>query len=73
MFGNLKDFESLLGGVERNSSGHIVKAKAILNYWYLTVNLTAIDMDKTGNLAGTADFVGILLFSIAMDYILWNY
>lgn len=57
MYGKLKNIEDLLGGVVRNESGHIVAAKVVQNFWFLSINFSAVDMDKTGNYAGTADWV----------------
>lgn len=57
MFGNLKRYEALLGGVTKNASGHIVAAKSLHNFWMTHVNFSAIDMDKSGNMAGTAEWV----------------
>ncbi|KAG5871007.1 hypothetical protein JTB14_006974 [Gonioctena quinquepunctata] len=54
IYGKLKNYVDLLGGVVRNESGHIVSATAIQNIWYLNVNFSAIDMDTAGNDAGTA-------------------
>ncbi|XP_057666401.1 protein patched homolog 1-like isoform X1 [Diorhabda carinulata] len=56
LLGNLKNFRDLLGMVERNETGHIIRAQALYNYWYLTKNFSAIDVDKTGNMAGTGDW-----------------
>ncbi|XP_028144181.2 protein patched homolog 1 isoform X1 [Diabrotica virgifera virgifera] len=56
MFGKLKSHKDLLGMVEKNETGHIIKAKALYNFWYLTKNFSAIDMDKVGNMAGTSDW-----------------
>ncbi|CAH1968011.1 unnamed protein product [Acanthoscelides obtectus] len=55
-FGKLKDINGLLGGITRNETGHIISATAIQNFWYLTINFSAVDMDKSGNMAGTADW-----------------
>lgn len=57
MFGKLKDYEKLLGGIRRNASGHIIGAETLHNFWMVNVNFSAIDMDKSGNNAGTADWV----------------
>nr|XP_023011826.1 Niemann-Pick C1 protein-like [Leptinotarsa decemlineata] len=54
LYGRLKDYNDLLGGVVRNESGHIISAKAIQNIWYLNVNFSSIDMTTSGNDAGTA-------------------
>lgn len=57
MFGNLKNYERLLGGIQKNSTGHIISATSLHNFWMAQVNFSAIDMDKSGNMAGTADWV----------------
>lgn len=57
MFGNLKSYEGLLGGIKKNSSGHIVAATSLHSFWMTNVNFSAIDMDKSGNTAGTAEWV----------------
>lgn len=57
MYGKLKNIDDLLGGVVRNESGHIIAAKVVQNFWFLSLNFSAVDMDKTGNYAGTADWV----------------
>ncbi|RZC34597.1 patched domain-containing protein 3-like [Asbolus verrucosus] len=51
-----KNYEVLLGGIERNETGHIVGAKSLQNFWMVLVNFSTVDMDKTGNYAGTADW-----------------
>ncbi|XP_050309697.1 protein patched homolog 1-like [Anthonomus grandis grandis] len=56
IFGKLKSYEHLLGDVERNETGHIIKAKAIENYWLLLVNFSSVDMNKAGNMAGTGEW-----------------
>lgn len=63
IFGHLKSYKDLLGTVQKNESGHIIAAKAIYNYWYLTKNFSAIDTDKTGNYAGTGDWVSLSSFT----------
>lgn len=57
MFGHLKSYEGLLGGVTKNASGHIIAAKSLHNFWMTHVNFSSIDMDKSGNMAGTAEWV----------------
>lgn len=57
MFGNLKSYEALLGGVTRNASGFITAAKSLHSFWMTHVNFSSIDMDKSGNMAGTAEWV----------------
>ncbi|KAF7285020.1 hypothetical protein GWI33_012334 [Rhynchophorus ferrugineus] len=56
IFGKLESYEDLLGGIERNSTGHIIRARAIQNYWLLLVNFSSVDMDKAGNMAGTGEW-----------------
>ncbi|CAG9766015.1 unnamed protein product [Ceutorhynchus assimilis] len=56
IFGKLKSYEHLLGGVVKNETGHIIGAKAIENYWLLLVNFSSVDMSKAGNMAGTGDW-----------------
>lgn len=53
----MKNYKDLLGGIETDSSGKIVKAKAITNIWWVNINFSTVDMDKVGNMAGTADWV----------------
>ena len=55
--GHETDFTQLLGGIERNSTGHIVSAKSILSHWMVYVNFSNVDHDKIGNAAGTEDWV----------------
>lgn len=55
--GRFKNYEELLGGIKRNESGHIISAESLNNFWMVFINFTTVDMDKTGNNAGTADWV----------------
>lgn len=57
--GHETDFVHLLGGVQRNVNGSIVSATSLLTKWMVYVNFTAVDHDKTGNIAGTEDWVCI--------------
>lgn len=54
--GHDMDFEQLLGGIERDESGKIISAKAILARYNLYVNFSDTDSSKIGNLAGTEDW-----------------
>ncbi|XP_014213139.1 protein patched homolog 2-like [Copidosoma floridanum] len=54
--GHPMNFTELLGGVTRDDSGRIVKARAVKTRWIVHVNFTGVDMDQTGNDAGTADW-----------------
>lgn len=55
--GHETDFVHLLGGIERNSTGHIVSAKSLLTHWMVYINFSTVDHDKNGNIAGTEDWV----------------
>lgn len=50
-------FESLLGGIMRNETGHIVAATGLLTNWMVYVNFSNVNHDKVGNSAGTEDWV----------------
>lgn len=55
--GHESDFVQLLGGIRRNSSGHIVGASSLLTHWMVFVNFTNVDHTKVGNAAGTENWV----------------
>lgn len=55
--GHEANFQSLLGGVTRNETGHIVAARALVTHWMVHVNFSAVDHNKVGNAAGTEDWV----------------
>lgn len=57
LLGSLKNYHELLGGIKRNESGFIVEAEAMQTFFHIYVNFSSVDMDKSGNNAGTADFV----------------
>lgn len=59
--GHESDFIGLLGGIKRNSSGHIVSATALMSHWMVYLNFSNIDHDKTGNTAGTEDWVCVCI------------
>ena len=50
------NYVHLLGGIERDEEGRIVKAKALLSLWMLYVNFSDVNSDKIGNVAGTEDW-----------------
>ncbi|XP_045465991.1 patched domain-containing protein 3-like isoform X1 [Harmonia axyridis] len=54
--GHLKNYTGLLSGIQRNESGHIIAASALQNIWMTKVNFSSVDMNKVGNIAGTADW-----------------
>lgn len=60
--GHVTDFVHLLGGVERNESGHIVLAKSLVTHWMVYVNFA--DTSRVGNDAGTEDWVRTLCFCL---------
>jgi Niemann-Pick C1 protein len=75
ILGRFKNYEDLLGGIKRNGSGHITGAKSVQNFWMVMVNFTTVDMDKTGNNAGTADWASeeALEWETRFLYLLQNY
>ncbi|KAL3271630.1 hypothetical protein HHI36_022104 [Cryptolaemus montrouzieri] len=54
--GHLKNYTALLSGIQKNESGHIISASALKNVWMTKLNFSAVDMNKVGNMAGTADW-----------------
>ncbi|KAF2904389.1 hypothetical protein ILUMI_01779 [Ignelater luminosus] len=56
IMGNLRNYEDLLGGIKKNETGHIIGATALHIFYMVYVNFSSVDMDKTGNNAGTADW-----------------
>lgn len=55
--GHPMDFTKLLGGVEYDENGSIVKAKSLLLTWYMYVNMTDVNLNDVGNLVGTEEWV----------------
>lgn len=55
--GHESNFVDLLGGIERNASGHIVAATAMMSHWFVYLNFSNVDHDQSGNAAGTEDWV----------------
>lgn len=56
MTGHPVSYERLLGGIKRDESGVIIEAETVISLWMVDINFTAVDMDKVGNLMGTADW-----------------
>ncbi|GLH10958.1 NPC intracellular cholesterol transporter 1 homolog 1b [Gryllus bimaculatus] len=56
VLGHPTDFRRLLGAVRRDARGHVVSAGAVLSLYMLRVNFSAVNMDESGNEAGTADW-----------------
>lgn len=54
--GHERAFDRLLGGIKRNSTGHIVSATGLLSHWMVYVNFSNVNHDKLGNAAGTEDW-----------------
>jgi len=50
-------FGELLGGVVKDDEGKIIRARSVLSVWMTHVNFSEVDMDATGNTAGTNDWV----------------
>lgn len=57
----MKNYHELLGGIVKNKTGHIISATTLQSFYNVFVNFTAVDMDKSGNIAGTADFVSLII------------
>jgi len=55
--GHTMNFSELLGGVTLDDRGRIVAATAVKTILMVHVNFLNVDMDKNGNIAGTADWV----------------
>lgn len=45
--------------MKRNETGHIVAASALKSFYAVYINFSAVDMNKAGNIAGTADWVSL--------------
>lgn len=58
MYGHPTDFKSLLGDVVKDKRGRIISAGSLLSVWLTHVNYSQVNMDETGNSAGTSDMVG---------------
>lgn len=56
VLGHNMEYTSTLGGIEKDDAGKIVSAKSLLLVWLVHVNFSRVDMDKTGNLAGTEEW-----------------
>ncbi|XP_053693061.1 patched domain-containing protein 3-like [Sabethes cyaneus] len=54
--GHTVDYTEMLGGVERDWSGRIVSASSVMTNWMLHVNFSEVDLDVSGNIAGTEDW-----------------
>lgn len=57
-FGHPINFSQLLGDITLDERGRIIAAGAIKTNLMVYVNFLNVDMDKSGNIAGTADWVG---------------
>ncbi|KAF4532825.1 hypothetical protein B566_EDAN002676 [Ephemera danica] len=60
VFGHQMNYVPLLGGINRNSSGVIVAAKAVRAVWVVHVNFSAVDYEESGNAAGTGDLINYM-------------
>lgn len=57
--GHESDFVSLLGGLNRNATGHIISATALKSHWMVYINFLNVDHNKIGNDAGTEEWVSV--------------
>ncbi|KAL0275927.1 UNVERIFIED_CONTAM: hypothetical protein PYX00_003640 [Menopon gallinae] len=57
VYGHPTSFPELLGGVKTDERGRIISARTLLSVWMTHVNFSQVDMDETGNVAGTGDWV----------------
>lgn len=55
--GHSMNFSKLLGGITLDEKGRIIAATAIKTELMLHIKYLDVDMDKSGNSAGTADWV----------------
>lgn len=57
--GHEMNFTTLLGAVERDTNGHIISAKSLLTKFNLHLNFSEINIDRTGNSAGTESWTTV--------------
>lgn len=57
VYGHPTEYEALLGDVKRDEDGKVISAGSLLAVWLTHVNFSAVNMDETGNDAGTSDWV----------------
>nr|CAD7259164.1 unnamed protein product [Timema shepardi] len=58
VFGHPMSYTHLLGGIKRNETGYIVSASSLMMFFLVHVNFSAVNMEESGNDAGTADWNG---------------
>nr|CAD7398606.1 unnamed protein product [Timema poppensis] len=58
VFGHPMSYTHLLGGIKRNKTGYIVSASSLMMFFLVHVNFSAVNMEESGNDAGTADWNG---------------
>lgn len=54
--GHAAKFVQLLGGIEMDNEGKIIKARSLQTSWMLHINFSEVDSTKLGNMAGTEDW-----------------
>lgn len=59
MTGHTITFPALLGGITRDETGKIIAARSLISVWMTHVNFSMVNMDETGNSAGTSFWVRI--------------
>jgi hypothetical protein len=57
--GHETNFTLQLSGIETDSHGNIVSARSLLTSYFVFLNFTEVDINKVGNIAGTADWATI--------------
>ncbi|KAL7023845.1 hypothetical protein ACKWTF_012813 [Chironomus riparius] len=57
--GHEMNFTTLLGDVERNANGHVISAKSLLTNFNLHLNFSEINLERTGNAAGTESWTTV--------------
>lgn len=57
--GHEMNFTRLLGGVEKDSEGHIVSAKSLMTMFNLHLNFSDLKINEVGNTAGTESWTTV--------------
>ncbi|XP_069693275.1 patched domain-containing protein 3-like isoform X2 [Periplaneta americana] len=56
VFGHPTNYLRLLGGIQRNETGHVIGASALLSVYMVHINFMEVNFGEIGNEAGTADW-----------------
>jgi hypothetical protein len=57
VYGHPTDYVQLLGDIQRNDTGHIIGASALLSMYMVHVDYVSANFDEIGNDAGTSEWV----------------